>query len=612
MIQTAEMHRRQFLSTLAVASAATAQKTDRPNILWVTCEDMSSNLGCFGDKYADSPRLDALAKKSLRYTSCWSNAPVCAPARTTIISGMFPPSLGAEHMRSLTKMGTGQAMFPQLLQAAGYYTSNNAKEDYNIDLTGAVWNESSAKAHWRKRKPGQPFFSVFNILITHESQNWPREQPVQHDPAKLRIPAYHPDTPEVRRDWAQLYDNIKTMDGMVGKTLDELKADGLDKDTIVFFYSDHGAGMPRSKRWPYDSGLRVPLIVHFPEKWKHLATSEYLPGASTDRPVSFVDLAPTVLSLAGLPKEKYHQGFAFLGTAAEPRQAFVYGFRGRMDERYDLVRSVTDGRYVYLRQYMPHRIYGQNLEYMFKMPTTQVWYKLFKEGKLTPAQQQFWKSKPFEELYDLRADRDEVNNLIGKPGFEKIAATLRTALEHQMARVRDIGFLPENEIHERAAGGAPYDAAATMTNLPAIHKMAALASSSASGAELVDGLKSPDSAVRYWAATGFRIRKDAQAVRPALTDPAPAVRIVAAETVGLFGEAKDLPSVLNILIELANQEKHGAYVAMQALNAIDYLDAKAAPLKAKLAALPKEIAGVPQRVNGYVARLLQAIPEDLP
>ena len=612
MIQPAEMHRRQFLSTLAAASTAVAQKADQPNILWVTCEDMSSNLGCFGDKYAESPRLDALAAKSLRYTCCWSNAPVCAPARTTIISGMFPPSLGAEHMRSLTKMGVGQVMFPQLLQAAGYYTSNNAKEDYNLDQTGAVWNESSAKAHWRKRKPGQPFFSVFNFLVTHESQNWPREQPVEHNPAELRVPAYHPDTPEVRRDWAQLYDNIKTMDGLVGKTLDELKADGLDEDTIVFFYSDHGAGMPRSKRWPYNSGLRVPLIVHFPEKWKHLATAEYKPGTATDRPVSFVDLAPTVLSLAGLPKEKYHQGYAFLGKAAEPRQAFVYGFRGRMDERYDLVRSVTDGRYVYLRNYMPHRIYGQNLEYMFKMPTTQVWYKLFKEGKLTPAQQHFWKTKPFEELYDLRSDPDEVNNLIGKNAFEKIATTLRAALQAQMARVRDIGFLPENEIHERAGGGAPYDAALKIANLPAIHKMAALASSPASGGELVDGLKDPDSAVRYWAAMGFRIRKDAKAVRSTLRDPAPAVRIVAAETVGLYGDAKDLPTVLDILIELANQDKHGVYIAMQALNAIDYLDAKAAPLKARLAALPKQNSGVPQRLNGYVARLLQAVPEDLP
>ncbi|MFN7649477.1 MAG: sulfatase, partial [Acidobacteriota bacterium] len=274
------MQRRLFLSS--VAAAAAAQPAARPNILWITCEDMSPSLGCFGDRVAHTPRLDALAAESLRYTCCWSNAPVCAPARTTIISGLYPPSLGAEHMRSQTRMGAGQKMFPQLLREAGYYTSNNSKEDYNIDHTGVVWDESSNKAHWRKRQPGQPFFAVFNFTITHESQIRTRPHQLRQDPAEVRIPAYHPDTPEVRHDWAQHYDNVNTMDGLAGKVLDQLQADGLAGDTIVFFYSDHGSGMPRSKRWPYNSGLRVPLIVRFPEKWRALATAEYKPGAATD------------------------------------------------------------------------------------------------------------------------------------------------------------------------------------------------------------------------------------------------------------------------------------------------------------------------------------------
>lgn len=511
-------------------------------------------------------------------------------------------------------MGQGQKMFPQYLREAGYYTTNNSKEDYNIALTGAVWDESSNKAHWRKRKPGQPFFSVFNFVITHESQIRTRPHQQRHDPAEIRVPAYHPDTPEVRRDWAQHYDNVNTMDGMAGKVLDELKADGLDENTIVFFYSDHGSGMPRSKRWPYNSGLRVPLIVHIPEKWKSLATAEYKAGGTTDRPVSFVDLAPTMLSLVGLPKAEYHQGFAFLGKNAAGRQAYVYGFRGRMDERYDMVRSVTDGRYVYLRHYMPHRIYGQHLAYMFETPTTRVWQKMFQEGKLTPAQEQFWKTKPAEALYDLRSDRDEVNNVAGLPEYGPILEKLRAAQEALAARIKDIGFLPENEIHERAGAGAPYDAGQKMTTLPRIQAMAGRAASMASRDEaaLLAGLKDADSAVRYWAVMGFLMRKKPEPVKGMLADPAPSVRIVAAETVGRFGKAEDLPAVLDVLIELADQDKHGVFLSLQALTALDYLDAKAMPMKARLMALPKQKKGLEARLNGYVPRMMEAVLEGLP
>ncbi|MCX6610732.1 MAG: sulfatase, partial [Acidobacteria bacterium] len=288
------MNRREFLAT----SAAPLLQTRQPNILWVTCEDMSPNLGCYGDKYAKSPTIDALAERSLRYRHAWSCAPVCAPARTTIISGMYPPSTGAEHMRSETKLAPGQKMFPQILREAGYYTSNNSKEDYNLVHTGKVWDDSSNKAHWRNRDPKQPFFSVFNFIITHESQIRTPGHKLKHDPREVHVPAYMPDNEIVRRDWAQYYDNISTMDDMVKKTLGELEADGLKDSTIVFFYSDHGAGMPRSKRWPYNSGLQVPMMVHIPEQFKHLAPKDYTPGGWTDRLVSFVDLAPTALGLA--------------------------------------------------------------------------------------------------------------------------------------------------------------------------------------------------------------------------------------------------------------------------------------------------------------------------
>jgi len=261
------MNRRSFLGGISGAVLG-AQQPGRPNVLWITCEDMGPHIGCFGDTFAKTPVLDGLAERGLRYRRCWSNAPVCAPARTTIISGVYPPAMGAEHMRSLVAMGDGRKMFPQLLREAGYYTTNNSKEDYNLELTGKVWDESSPRAHWRKRAAGQPFFSVFNFVGTHESQIRKRPHEWKHSFEGVRVPAYQPDTPEVRKDWAQYYDNIEEMDTWAGGILKQLEADGLLDDTIVFFYSDHGSGMPRSKRWPYDSGLRVPLILSIPEKYR--------------------------------------------------------------------------------------------------------------------------------------------------------------------------------------------------------------------------------------------------------------------------------------------------------------------------------------------------------
>ncbi|HTM48557.1 MAG TPA: sulfatase, partial [Bryobacteraceae bacterium] len=399
--------RRALAATFSAALPSLAQDA-RPNILWITCEDIGPALGCYGDKYADSPNLDKLAARGMMYRNAWSNAPVCAPARTTIISGVYPPSAGAEHMRSMTSLPASMKMYPCFLREAGYYTTNNSKEDYNLEHTGEVWDESSNKAHWRKRKPGQPFFAVFNFVITHESQIRTRPHTWVHDPAKARIPAYHPDTPEVRKDWAQYYDNITTMDGQAAQILKQLEEDGLADNTIVFFYGDHGSGMPRSKRWPYNSGLRVPMIIHVPEKWRRLAPKEYKPGGISDQPVAFVDLAPTVLSLAGIEPPRYMQGSAFAGARAGAPRQYNFGFRGRMDERYDMVRSVRDGRYVYIRNYMPHKIYGQHIDYMFQTPTTSVWKKLYDEGKLQPPKTYFWETKPPEELYDLENDPDEV------------------------------------------------------------------------------------------------------------------------------------------------------------------------------------------------------------
>ncbi|MEP7365564.1 MAG: sulfatase-like hydrolase/transferase [Acidobacteriota bacterium] len=615
--------RRKFVAGLAAAaSTASAQQGPKPNILWITCEDIGPHLHGCGDDYSVSPNLDALMKRGLYYKNAWSNAPVCAPARTTIISGMYPPSLGAEHMRSLTHLAPGQKMYPQILREAGYYCSNNSKTDYNLEEPGKVWDESSPKAHWRKRASGQPFFSIFNYTITHESQIRTRPHKWIHDPAKARIPAYHPDTIEVRQDWAQYYDNITTMDGLAGKLMEELKADGLDQDTIIFFYGDHGSGMPRSKRWPFNSGLNVSIVVYIPEKFKHLAPPEYKPGATTDRMVGFVDLAPTLLSLIGRKPEPYYQGQAFMGSYAAPPRPYNYGFRGRMDERYDLVRSVRDKRYVYMREYMPHKIYGQHIAYMFETPTTAVWKKLFDEGKLNAAQSRFWQTKPAEELYDLETDPDEVNNLAASPAHKATLERLRKAEQEWVLQIRDVGFLPEGEIHSRAGSESPYEMGHDETKYPMkrIFAAAELASSLKPGVEgaLVKLMSDSDSAVRYWGAMGLLIRgepavkKETAALLKALEDPTPYPRIAAGEALGRYGSDADAKRALDTLVALVPVEKHGPWSSLAAISAIDAIGKRAKPAVGALRAIHSAYpSNLPERTGGYGGRALKTLVEDL-
>lgn len=594
---------------LATPLAAAPTPAERPNILWLTCEDTGPHLGCYGDRYAVTPQLDAFAARSLRYDHAWSNAPVCAPARTTIISGLYPPSTGSEHMRSITRLPAGFRMFPCYLRDAGYYCTNNVKEDYNLEHTGTVWDESSAKAHYRNRKPGQPFFAVFNNTVTHESGIRRRPHTLRHDPREVRIPAYHPDTPEVRHDWAQYYDNITTMDAWFGAQLAELKAANLDRDTIVFFYGDHGSGMPRSKRWPYNSGLQVPLLVHIPEKFRHLAPGDYRPGGATRRLVSFVDLAPTVLSLAGIAKPGYYHGHAFLGAHTAAEQPFIYGFRGRMDERYDIVRSVRDQRHIYVRNYMPHRIYGQHVSYMFETPTTQVWRRLHEEGKLNPAQDAFWKPKPPEELYDLETDPDETRNLAASAQHGSTLARLRKAQQELAASIRDLGFLPEGEIHARAADASPYEMGHDDKRYPyaRIAATAERAASRQAGREaLVTALTDADSAVRYWGAMGLLMRQDAAALRAALNDSSPYVRIVAAECLGLHGTAEDRARALAVLVELAPPDQSGVFVSLAALNALEAVKPDQAALRA-LKDIAADDPRAPSRFRGYIPRVLERL-----
>ena len=604
-----------FVPTVALAAAP------RPNILWITSEDHGPHMGCYGDTFATTPNVGKLAARGMTYTHAWSCAPVCAPTRTTLISGMYAQSTGGEHMRSLVPYPAGQQMFPQLLRASGYYCSNNAKEDYNLARPGKVWDNSSKTGHWKNRAAGQPFFAVFNSEKSHASKIRARPHTAVHDPAKVRVPAYHPDTPEVRRDWAQYYDIVSEADADAGRLLAQLEADGLSDDTIVFYYADHGSGMPRSKRWPYNSGLQVPLVVFIPEQFKDLRPPEYKAGGSSDRLVSFVDFAPTLLSLAGLQPPDWMQGHAFLGKFIASPQPFLHGFRGRMDERYDLIRSVTDGRFVYVRNYMPHLIYGQHLDYMWQTPTTPVWEKLHRDGKLTPAQDAFWNRKPPEELYDLQSDPDEVRNLAASATHEAIKARLRQAQHEHALKIRDVGFIPEGERFARTKGGSPYDLGHDNGKYPLTRVLETAELASLLQPDALPALKKAmadsDSVIRYWGALGVLMRGPSgiasarTELQAALKDSSPDVRITAAQALGQFGTDADLKEVLPLLADQADWTKHTVFSAIAALNSLDALGSKISPLTEVIRQMPANGPAPDARYDSYAPRLIEDLREKL-
>lgn len=427
--------------------AKSNDKPKQPNILWISAEDISPNLGCYGDSYAITPRLDQLASEGMRFTRCFTHAGVCAISRSGLITGMYPIAIGSQHMRSQIVLPPHVKAFPEYLRAAGYWTTNRSKTDYNFPPPRAAWDENSANSRdWRGRAAGQPFFSVINLTTTHESQIRGKFGETLHDPAKAPLPPYIPDTPVTRRDWARYADLLTTLDQQVAAILDQLEADGLAEETIVFFWGDHGQGLPRGKRWLYDSGTHVPLLIRWPGKLK--------PGSVCDDLVCFLDFAPTMLRLAGVDVPSHlhgrvlppiENGIAAVGSrpSADGRE-FLFGHRDRMDETYDLIRSARDTRFKYLRNFAPQRPYAQNITYMNQMPTMKEWRRLHAEGRLTgPQALHFRETKPVEELFDTEADPNEVVNLADRPEHAATLKRMRAALERWQEEVGDSGLIPE-------------------------------------------------------------------------------------------------------------------------------------------------------------------------
>ncbi len=584
-----------LLAAVVLILLAPADAKELPNILWLSAEDINAHLGCFGDRQAITPCLDRLAGEGVRYTHAFTTAGVCAPCRSGIITGVYQTTLGTHHMRCTAQLPERIRPFPSYLREAGYYTSNNSKQDYQFKTPKGVWDESSRNAHWRRREDkNQPFFSVFNFLGCHESGIASESKykkvtkdltPQQRqDPAKLdSFPPYYPDTPVTREDWKRNYELITAMDAWAGKLIDQLKEDGLYEKTIIMFWSDHGVGLPRAKRWLYDSGTRVPLIVRIP---KALRTGgQGRPGETSDRLVSSIDFGLTVLNLAGVAIPGYVQGRPFLGANLPTPRDYVYGARDRMDERYDIIRAVRDGQFRYIRNYEPLKTFYQYMNTPEKGATMRELRRLHEAGELPPeAEFYFSKRKPVEELYDCNADPHEINNLAADPSHADVLKRMRRAHLAWVQETRDLGLIPEPILTERRKVlAAEYEILRQPGSDKLVAQIGAIAAAASEGVEslprLLKGTKAADSAVRYWAATGIgNIGAPAKAeavelMKAALSDESSAVRTAASRALCRFNMPDDaLPVLIRELTRGTQWERlHAAIV-------LDEIDEQARPV----------------------------------
>ncbi len=605
---------------------------DRPNILWISCEDISPHLGCYDDPHAITPHLDQLALEGVRFTHAYTAAGVCAPCRSTIITGLYQNSIGTHHMRSEAKLPSWLKPFPMFLREAGYYCTNNSKTDYQFahPTPDQIWDDSSGRAHWKHAPKDQPFFAVFNFTGCHESgiastskyrevtaELTPQQR---QDPNKLTtFPPYIPDTPLAREDWKRNYELITAMDAWAGDLIDELKQAGLYEETIIFFWSDHGVGLPRAKRWLYESGTHIPLVVRIPEKFRVAGQGQ--PASTNTELVNSVDFGPTVLNLVGLPAPRAVQGRAFLGADLSPPRKYVYGARDRMDERYDIIRAVRDDRYRYIRNFEPLKPYYQFMNTAEQGATMQEIRRAEAAATLPEAARQFSTgTKPAEELYDVETDPHEIHNLANDPRYKTRLLEMRQECLRWQKEIRDIGLVPEAEIEIREQSiesrydilrpsGA--DASGGEAMVERLVEAAARASMGVQAVpELLNDLNDPDPAVRFWGATGlgnFASEMPAdvsQSIRQPLAaaarDSAPDVRIAAARALCRLGALEAGLPVLQQ--ELRSEHQWGRLAAAIVL---DELDEAARPALADLQSALKD------QPNKYIIRVTNKAVNDL-
>lgn len=448
-----------ILTLLSQCNPPAEEELPPPNIVWITSEDNSVHyMDMFFEHGVSTPNIEKLADSGLKFTHAFSNAPVCSAARSTLISGVYGPRFASHYHREQKPipLPEGLNMFPAYLREAGYYTTNNSKEDYNFIKPDNVWDESSNEAHWRNRQDGQPFFHVFNIKTTHESRlHFSREDiesPTLTDTSTVYVQPNHPQTPLYRYTNAFYRDKIQQMDEEVGAVVEELEADTLLENTFIFYFADHGGVLPGSKGYLYETGLHVPLVVHVPEKYRGWIDQEV--GSEVNGFVSFIDFAPTVLNLAGVAIPEQYNGLPFLGkktSLSEVNQRDItYGYADRFDEKYDMVRSVRKGKYKYLRSYQPYNIDGLMNNYRYRMLAYQEWQEMHEKGGLNEIQSQFYRDRPAELLFDVEADPFETTNLANDPAYADVLAELHDTLHHWMVNLPDLSMYPEHHLVRNA------------------------------------------------------------------------------------------------------------------------------------------------------------------
>ena len=467
---------------LLITCTSSKNKYLRPNIVWLVAEDLGCYIPSFGDSTIVTPNLSRLANEGVCYNNVYSVSGVCSPSRASIVTGMYPTSIGAHHMRTLSQQPAAKQrglinyevvpppqvkMVSQILRENGYYCTNNQKEDYQFYKSLTAWDESSIFAHWRNRPKNINFFSIFNFGVTHESNLWdPWYRQFDLDPfppersigkwwkkfsgiekplfipenTKISVPPYLPDNDIVKEDMRRMYSNIVEMDNKIGLILKQLEKDKLLEHTIVVFYTDHGGPLPREKRLLYDSGIKVPMIIRFPNKARA--------GERDDRLISFVDFAPTLLSMVNIPPEGYYQGKAFEGKyKSKNNRKYIHAAADRFDEHYDMIRATRDKRYKYLKNFSPQKPYYLPLEYREKMDTMQELIVMNENGQLDSLQSLWFRNKkPEEELFDTYLDPFELYNLADDPKYGYKLEELRNECEKWMNDSSDKGFIPEKEL----------------------------------------------------------------------------------------------------------------------------------------------------------------------
>jgi arylsulfatase A-like enzyme len=570
-----------YAGLILTAFSTLAQAADRPNIVWIVSEDNSIHyLNHFFAGGAKAPNIESLAANGLTYNHAFSNAPVCSVARTTLATSCYGPRIGTQFHRryKLAAMPQGLQMFPAYLREAGYYATNNSKKDYNAVEGSGVWDASSRNASWRNRKQkDQPFFHMQSHGDSHEgslhfSRSVFENEKTATDPDSIKLADYHPDTPIFRYTHARYHDRMKAIDAIVGRTVAQLKEDGLLEDTFIFYFGDHGGVLPRSKGYIYESGLHVPLVVRTPKNFQHLVDGEN--GTRVDGFVSFIDFGSTALHLAGVPVPKQVDGKAFLGKDVTLKEVNSrdesFGYADRFDEKYDLVRSIRKGKYQYIRNYQPYLPDGLNNNYRYKCLAFKEWRDLYNAGKLSGAAKQFYEARSVEQLFDCEADPHQVKNLAGDPKYAKVLFVLRSVLQKKLKGLPDLSFYPESYLAENAMDNPVAFGRKHKSEIAKLVDTADLALLPFAEAKprLLSALKSDNSTIRYWAAMactafGERANELAGEVQPLLTDKSMTVRIRAAEFLGLVGKTNPQ----RVLTEVVNTTDNPV-IATEALNSV--------------------------------------------